>query len=297
MKASALGALLIILSHGLNSLNKVWYADASAYVDPMVYALFGYGSAIVFFWLVDRRGTQDAWQHRRHWWNINVSSALTFGCFLYALKFADAVMVSAIESGLLVIFTLLLGRKDTPLTASDLGSGLAIFALTLASCYFGEGVETMNGLGVGLAVLTSLGVAFIIRHQKALADLGYAPQVIMKHRFYLITAAAAVSVAYHTGQWPIVAMGQVASVELVGIAFVGSALCLYLIQQGVARCPLHRSSALMASMPVVTFVVSQAYEGGPLNVPQLLAIVLLALALVRFASRRQAQRPRVNSAA
>lgn len=289
MQTNLLGVLLILLSHCLNSFNKVWYSDISAYVDPMVYALFGYGSAIVFFWIFGRKSAPIDWRHRKHWWNINISSALTFVCFLYALKFVDPVIVSSIESGLLVLFMLFLGRNETAITPKVFGYGVAIFALTLASCYFSDGVREMDVLGVGLAVLTSLGVAFIIRHQKALTVLGYPSHVVMKHRFYLITLVAAASVWFDTGQFPISVMAQKVSIELVVVAFLGSTLCLYLIQQGVARCSLSMSSALMAAMPVVTFIVNYAYSGGSVNVPQCIAIMLLALSLVLFSIQSQRQ--------
>ncbi|MUJ37777.1 DMT family transporter [Aliivibrio fischeri] len=287
MNSRLFGAALILISHGFNSFNKVWYAQASAYVDPMIYAFIGYGIAIAFFWICDCRGASKPLSNQKDWWNINLSSALTFVCFLYALKYIDAVIVSSIESGLLVIFTLLLGRREKPLTLKVMVYAVCIFSFTLASCYFGEGVRELNVLGLVLAVLTSLGVAYIIRHQKVLIDLGYESNTIMKHRFYLIAIVSFGYVWIDEGQLPIKAIYNVVSVELLVVAFLGSVLCLYLIQKGIALCNIYTSSALMASMPVVTFVVSYAYGNGDVNVNQLITVLLLAMSLMLFSRRAQ----------
>ncbi len=257
-----IGIALIQMSHLLNSVNKVWYSSFSSVYSPIEFALTSYAISMMFFIVITFRmsGEGSLVRFRNSFptflW-LNILSAATFFSFLYALKYSSPVVVSSVETGCLVIFVLSIrsgfrfrGELNTLLAA------VSIVISTFLIAYFSldDVAEESSYLGLLLSFFTSIGAALIILTQRKLFDIGFKSTEIMAHRFYIVTAISLFAICFSSGSAG--AYIEKLNIEIVFVAFLGVTVCLYLIQKGIEYTSPLLSAALMATMPITTFVIS-----------------------------------------
>lgn len=224
---------------------------------------------------------------------LNVSTALTFLCFFYALGLIEPAIVGAIEIGVGPILVLMITLVMTGVRPS--GQRMMICLGVLFGCIIlslsamkGSGLvgsQSQHWLGIGASLAAGLGAVLITMASKQLLNQGWKFGAVLAHRFYaIIPIALLLSLGSDTSsiEWSGTLIGILLIVSVVGVLAP-----LYLLQVGIGRCDAYSVMVTMAALPVMTFLLegfSPSYTWSWLTATGI-AIVTAFLLLDVFAKR------------
>lgn len=287
----SVGRLAVFTAVFLQAIGKVAFGTWLADFPSPLFVLISFSLTAAFFLSLSRRGAGElAWGPLVL---LNMSTALTFLCFFYALKLIEPAIVGAVEIGigpvLAVIITLAMtGVSPTKLrilVCIGILAGCAVLAVA-AQQGTGFAVEGENAwYGLGASVAAGMGAVLITMASKSLLGRGWKFGAVLAHRFYLILPLSAI-LAFNSDLSGIQWSGDLL-VALFIISLVGVLVPLYLLQVGIGRCDPYTVMVTMAALPVITFVFegfSPVYSWSGLTAVGL-AIVSTFLVIDVFAKK------------
>jgi drug/metabolite transporter (DMT)-like permease len=239
-------------------------------------------TGVALFWTLAawRRGSIDRRRVARAFGPIlklNVSTALAWAAYVYALKILEPAVAGALSAALGPAVTLLVVRPKTrawrlPLTVAGVLLGMgALVATTL----FGRSALTGgHDLTLGLAAAGVSGLAMVgnTLFSKEVGREGFDAADILALRFWILLGIAYLAV-------PKDAWGELDTAyfaRVLVIAGAGFLLPLYLLQLGIQKTDPVTVALLLAMMPIFALVVQLADARLVPSLWSLLAVVLTA---------------------
>jgi drug/metabolite transporter (DMT)-like permease len=235
---------------------------------------------------------------------INVTTTVTWLSMLFALKFLEPAVVTAVGLALGPLLAVLMSPLLRPGTSvlraeSVVSLGIAVLIGVLVwSSFTGRSavgelspVETM--VGVGLTLLTGLGSVTNVIYSKRLSDAYLTPQSVLAVRFFVMLAVT----------WTMVAASAepglgAAFLPSLLIAVIGVALPLYLLQVGIKHTEPITASILLTLSPLFAFVLQlsdRRLTPSALTLAGVVGIVVLVAAGM-VARTRHESRPATDPA-
>jgi drug/metabolite transporter (DMT)-like permease len=262
----ALGVVFVGGFLVLANANAVLSGNLLQRLHPLTFLFWSFLTAAVFFGvlLVARHGVRAlrvGAGSARPLLMLNVTTAVLWIGYYYALRFIEPAIVSALIGGLGPLSTIglerLVRRRRLPprayLAATGILSGAVLLAWASLAGLSGLRELSATGAAIGLAAATVGGVsqALTTVASKQLGDHGWTATRIMAHRFHLLVVVAAV-LAW-TG--PGLAVADPSQQLLVAVATVlGVIAPLWLLQRGILLCEPFTVAALLALAPVLTYL-------------------------------------------
>ncbi len=257
--SSSLGRLAILLAVIMMAAGKVAYGTWLGAVPSQLYVLMCFSLLTLIFLPLHarKRGQFVPGQLLL----LNVSTALCFLFFFYALKLVEPAVAGAVQFGmgpiLAVLITLLTtgarpGRlKAVVCTGLLAGCCLLAASAVTASGFVADGLDGWLGLAAILA--SGTGSVLITMSSKKLSLRGWSSGAILAHRCYLIVPMALVLTMLEDGA-PVDWTPSLAA-TLLGVGIVGTILPMCLLQIGIEKTDPHTVMVIMAAMPVFTFLI------------------------------------------
>jgi multidrug transporter EmrE-like cation transporter len=257
--AANFGRAMIVLAVLLQAVGKVAYGTWLAAFPSPLFVFISFTLTAAFFLTLSRQGSGvQAWGPLLL---LNVSTALTFICFFYALKLIEPAIVGAVEIGigpvLAVLITLALtGQRPAGLRVLVCVGILAGCGVLTIAALQGSGFASFGWdawLGLTASAAAGVGAVLITMASKSLINRGWKFGAVLAHRFYIILPLSLV-----------MSLGSdVASIEwtasliaiLVAVSVLGVLAPLYLLQIGIGRCDPYTVMVTMAALPVLTFII------------------------------------------
>ncbi len=259
LSATSIGRLAVFSAVFLQAIGKVAFGTWLADFPSALFVLISFTLTAAFFLSLSRKGAGElAWGPIAL---LNISTALTFLCFFYALKLIEPAIVGAVEIGigpvLAVVITLLLsGIRPTKLRTLVCAGILAGCGVLAVAAQKGTGLAVEGGnawYGLGASAAAGLGAVLITMASKALIGRGWKFGAVLAHRFYLILPLSLI-LAFGSDLSTIEWSGALV-VSLVFVSLVGVLVPLYLLQVGIGRCDPYTVMVTMAALPVITFIL------------------------------------------
>jgi drug/metabolite transporter (DMT)-like permease len=260
------GTLFLIGSALLSSVNQVYYAIYIQNLDPFAFTFVSFLLSAVIFNLIVMFSKQPIVfgerSNRKNIISLNVSTAVAFLGFFYALKFVEPAIVSAIEIGVGPLITLLLGKFFNPkkkLRGINLiiGAGILLGSLLLfwASLTGRSGIE-FNSIydmskGMFASIICGLGAVMAAIYSKRLSEAGWSSTKILAHRFYAIVPISAIF-AFANGSLNTILLENWMWIMIVTIT--GVVLPLYMLQVGIRFCDPFFVMISITFIPAFTFI-------------------------------------------
>jgi drug/metabolite transporter (DMT)-like permease len=253
------GRLAVFAAVFLQSIGKVAYGTWLAEFPSPLFVLISSAMTGAFFLGISRRGVGDlAWGPLLL---LNLSTAMTFLCFFYALKLIEPAIVGAVEIGvgpILAVFVAFMMTGARPsrinlVVCIGILFGCAVLAVAAnqGSGFAVSGDDAWYGLAASLAA--GFGAVLITVASKTLAGHGWKFGAILAHRFYLILPVSLVlslNSEVSATEWSGQLLGVVGATAVVGFL-----VPLYLLQVGIGRCDPYTVMVTMSALPVLTFIL------------------------------------------
>lgn len=276
------GRALVMVAVFMMAAGKVAYGTLLTAVPSQIYVLFCFGVMPLLFW--PRYGRRVGTMSWRPILLLNLSTALCFLFFFYALKLIEPAVAGAVQFGvgpglsMLILFLvsgIVPGRARVAVCLGLL-AGCSILA---ASAVQGSGfaVGTSGGwTGLVAILLSATGSVLITFASKALNDRGWPSGAILAHRCYLIVPIAVVLTVLDEQAWLIDWTPQL-MLMLATVGLLGTVIPMVFLQMGIERTDPHTVLVMMAAMPIFTFALegfSPLYIWSPLTAAGLCVIAL-----------------------
>ncbi len=219
----------------------------------------------------DRRG-QASTPHKQEWRllaALNLLTAVIFVTYFLALRHLEPAVAVALGCGVGPVFALLIKIRFRPsllLAPGNAAQGLAAagviggIAVLLGSAVSIGVARSARDWTVGVASAIGCGILMVCFTllSKRLALRGWKTREVLAHRWYALVAGALLSAP--SEGWGRLADPDVWS-ALAMISVFGTAVPLYLLQEGIIRTSTINVSLLLATLPAVT-VVFQLLDSG-----------------------------------
>ncbi|WP_051940468.1 DMT family transporter [Stenoxybacter acetivorans] len=191
---------------------------------------------------------------------LNLASGISWIGYYCALKFIEPAIVSALMGCIGPLFILMVGfisqRRisiNQVITSAGIIAGTAV--LSWASIADRSAVQNVAVnhvlLGLGAAFIGGFGQVLTTLSTKKLANQNWSASQIMAHRFYLLTAVAAVVALNSTG----LLLNSPAGMVSVGtVSVLGILVPLWLLQKGIIISSPFTVSVLLSLGPLMTLL-------------------------------------------
>ena len=260
--------------------------------SPATVAAISFTLAAAFFLAVShlRQGTAATWRplrtSRPDVVMINITTAVTWLSMLYALKYLEPAVVTAVGLALGPLLTVVLApllRPGTSVLRAEVlvSAGIAVLIVVLAWGSFtgrsaiGESGWLPTAIGIVLTLLTGIGSVANVIYSKRLSDAGLTPQGVLAVRFFLMITVTWVITATSPAPGVVAAL-----LPSVAIAVVGGAVPLYLLQVGIQYTEPMTASILLTFSPVFAFLLQlldQRLSPSLLTLASVVGIVVLVV--------------------
>ncbi|MGW6704154.1 hypothetical protein ACWGDE_04590 [Streptomyces sp. NPDC054956] len=291
---SLAGVVCTLIYVSLSSGRDLFFADILHQVNIFVMVLIAFTVTMGMFsipQLARGRGLLGrARSQRGDLVRINVTTAVMWLSFIFALKHIEPAVVVAVNSAVIPVTTLGIAlltvaghrvvRSDAVAAAGIFCSVafLAVLTATGASAV-GELSASSAVLGIAGAIVSGATTAWNNVIAKRLADGGLAAADVMAFRFPLLIVSSAVCIQVF--DVPVeVTSGQLTAIAVASVLVI--MLPLYFLQLGIARSDMATTGILIAIGPLVTFGLQQALGRYPFS-PSSFVGILVALAFVLYA--------------
>lgn len=287
------GRAMILLAVSLQAIGKVMFGTWLTHIPSPLFVFVSFALTAALFLSWSRHGVGE-----RAWGPLlllNISTALTFLCFFYALKLIEPAIVSAVEIGigpiLTVGITLLLTAQRPPALRVVVCIGVLVGCTILGfSAVHGSGFHSFGmdaWLGLTASVAAGVGAVLITMASKSLLKRGWKFGAVLAHRFYLILPMSFIMAA-GTDLAAIEWSGSLVAILLI-VSVVGVLAPLYLLQVGIGRCEPYTVMVTMSALPILTFLIegfSPRYTWSGMTVAGLAVVTAFLLIDVVANTRR-----------
>lgn len=253
------GRLAILAAVILMAIGKVAYGTWLSAVPSPLYVLVSFSLITLIF--LPFHGRKTGQSAPGPLLLLNISTALCFLFFFYALKLLEPAVAGAVQFGMGPILAALItlattGTRPTPLKAVVCMGLLSGCILLAASAVNGSGIASDNldgWLGLAAILASGTGSVLITMSSKALSQRGWSSGAILAHRCYLIVPLALILTVLDQNAASVFSTTPVP--VLLAIAILGTILPICLLQIGIERTDPHTVMVMMAGIPVFTFLV------------------------------------------
>ncbi|MEV9639557.1 EamA family transporter [Mammaliicoccus sciuri] len=190
-----IGLAALILSAILTALSQVYYGNRVQSVHPFLFTGISFFITTCYFqWFARKQRLPYYWRKAiSPLVKLNLSSALTFMGFYYALKYIEPAIVSSLEMGIGPLFVILIAlfqRKAVVLEKWGIAVGTLLTTFLLIYAVFtGQSATAIQWdvnvlLGIFASVACGLGAVLCTIYSKQLSNEGWTSSMILSKRFY-----------------------------------------------------------------------------------------------------------------
>lgn len=266
-----LGPGLVLLFCVSQAFRDVYFGNVFQGVDFFAIILLAFVCSTVIFTAVPLiRGPAAFAALRGHWRDVlaaNITTALAWSCYFFALSHLEPSVVNTVHSGMAPLTVLAIGALGFRLAkAQSVGwaeyfgyAGIALSMIGLAwvvlsghSGLSGDS-DMMAALGLCALLVSGASITTSLLYCKRLQDHGVSAEVVTAVRYLLLIAIAAGMVWHHGGLAGIGSATQ--TIKLAALATVLMVLPLYAFQVGIGLTAPLTAQVLRALGPVFVFAL------------------------------------------
>jgi len=302
----ALGPALVLLFCLSQAFRDVYFGNVFQNVDFFAVILLAFTASTLLFTAVPLLRNRAAFAklrgHGRTILMMNITTALAWSCYFFALSRIEPSAVNTLHSGMAPLTVVVLGLFGIRLAQADSigwqeGAGYAAIALTLIALVWvvlsgRSGLATGDARSalLGLVALMTSGASITVSllYSKRLHDHGVSAEIVTAMRYFLLIAVAA-GVVWHKGGLIGVATARDA-LMLTGLTTILVILPLYALQVGIALTSTLTANVMRSLGPVFVFAIQQADGRLAYSTPTLVCILAYSAAAIasNLARARQA---------
>ena len=293
--AALLGPLLVLVFTLSQAFRDVYFGNAFQHLDFFMVILLAFSLSTAIFAVVALiRAPGDFRKLIGHLGTIviaNVTTAISWACFFFALTYIDPAVVNAIHSAMGPLTVVVLGAFGIKLAQlKPVGpiecAGYAGIAASVAGLWFvvlggysGLAVTNLTTGVTGLALLTVSGVSIAISllYCKRLQDRGIGADTVTTVRYLVLIVFAAV-VVFWKGEIAAVDSAQLGVLSLIATAII--VLPLYAFQLGIGRTSPLTAQVIRSLGPVFVFALEQIDGRLHYSAPTLVCLLIYSGSVV-----------------
>ena len=287
----AAGFLVASLFVCLAAMRDVYLAGVFQQISPLHVAVVAFGlCSLIFLPVTLLRGPQRLRRVVRHplevFW-INVTSAVAWLAYLYALRLAEPALVQVLWAGIGPLAVTRLERigalrtRSVRLSRGEEHLHLGIFAslvlttLVILTGLSGSGTQraVLAPLGVGLALISGVSITINTMLCKRLNEVGVSPDALVSIRFVGVVLAA-LMLGLLTGDTGFVSWSVTTGSSMAVAALLLIVLPVYVNQIGISLASPITVRGVLALGPVLVFLL-QLWEGRLMSSPYSLTSIVL----------------------
>lgn len=271
-----LGPILVLLFVFSQAFRDVYFGNVFQDLDFFAVIFLAFLAATLFFGAYAcLRARHELLILRAHLpavFAMNVTTALAWTCYFFALTHLEPSVVNTVHSGMAPLTVIVLSAFGVKLAGGAAvgrleylcyaGVAFSVAALwwVVGAGHAGFAAEDRGVVLTGLALLLVSGTSITISllYSKRLHDIGIGAETVTAIRYPLIVIVAGLMIAL--GGRPIAIEG---AGELVGISLAAAALIvlpLYVLQAGIARTGALTAQVMRSLGPVCVFALEQFDE-------------------------------------
>ncbi|WP_342537458.1 DMT family transporter [Sporosarcina sp. FSL K6-3508] len=254
-----IGVAALILSAILTALSQVYYGNRVQSVHPFLFTGISFFITTCYFqWFARKQRLPYYWRKAiSPLVKLNLSSALTFMGFYYALKYIEPAIVSSLEMGIGPLFVILIAlfqRKAVILEKWGIAVGTLLTTFLLIYAVFtGQSATAIQWdvnvlLGIFASVACGLGAVLCTIYSKQLSNEGWTSSMILSKRFYGIILLSFFFTYDLIFDYALENIGWI-----LVITFTGVLIPMYLLQKGIQYCETFLVMMSLCFIPVITF--------------------------------------------
>ncbi len=310
-KTQAAGILFTLIFVFIAAVREIYFSVVLHQIDTFVLIVLVFSMTTVLFSLlqVTRLPVAIETVRRNLKWVAanNVATAVMWITFLYSLHFIEPAVGSSINSAVGPIISLALGsfliqgfvvrRQDVIISLAILATIGFLMMTTLSDTPTDDRHHMETLFGLLLCILSGVATVLSTVLSKKMSMNGMTPSLLMATRFYVIIG---VSVLWIIVRGEPVALTSHQYFQLLGISLGGIILPLYSLQMGIVRSDVNITTMLLATGPLVTFMLQQVMGTHKFSSGSLtgigFAVLLVISGVVLRARRAKRDVPAVNEA-
>ncbi|MBN8872164.1 MAG: hypothetical protein J0H67_04955 [Rhodospirillales bacterium] len=252
--------LMIAAAVTLESFGKVLFNVFLGGVGLAGFILVGFGlSAAVFLAWARFRLPRSG---RRSLLVLNLSTAVSFGCFFFALQHAAPAVVASLEVGTSIVAAVILvwTHQRSSLSPLRILACLGIVGGTLLLCAVeigklpAEAGPTMLILACVAGAVSGATSTFSAQSSKDLSQAGWSPTQVLAHRFHLTLLFAGAWLGLGNADVALPSASALPAIALVAAVAVIAPLLLF--QLALRRCDTLSVMVCCAVQPLLSFLVA-----------------------------------------
>lgn len=289
INAYLIGTISLVMSAILTAANQVYYAQKIQEISPFTFTFISFLITTIVFLLLSLKNSPGIRENTGKSFAkdlvfLNLSTALAFLTFYYALKYVEPAIVSALEMEAGPIFALLLTyRSYTNKQFYKIDSIVSIGAFLGSLFLLWTALSGRSGLnyhssefiiGICVSILCGFGAVLSAIYSKKLSNTGWTSSQILAHRSYAIIA---ISLSFSLFQKEIGAQLLPHLNWIIIISITGVILPLYMLQIGIKNCDTFFVMVSMTFIPIFTFMFQILDPRVLWSNNTLIGIVLLTL--------------------
>lgn len=280
----------------LEAVQAVFFGGVFQHRDAFLVGAIVFGSTAIAAlgwtaWLEPDQ-LRTAWRARSSLVGLNVSTALVWVAYFYALQMIEPAAVFALFSGIVPLAILVASRMGVPeaeplhTSVERLGMGVITLSLILLGCAtllgwsgFVRGGLAVAVAGLGLSILSSASLAAMMLYGRQLDRLGVAPvaQYGLRFPLYVVVAAGAAWLGLDAKPAAGAGEGDALGPSLPVVILVGLAVIAFPVlamQKAIALLPPMPLALVTALGPLVVFGL-QVVEGRVDYAPAVMAGLII----------------------
>jgi drug/metabolite transporter (DMT)-like permease len=289
IQAGLLGPGMVLVFCFSQAFRDVYFANVFQGVDYFAVILVSFGvSTLIFGAIAAARAPSEFTRMRGHWPDVlamNVTTALAWTSYFYALKHMEPSVVNTVHSGVAPLTVVALGAlgfrlaKRGRLTRLEyacyagIAFSLAALGWVVLSGQSGvrNGSTASNALGLALLLVSGSSITVSLLYSKRLHDHGIGAEAVTAVRYVAIILLAAGVMTHEGGVQGMATLGDWLFLSLAGTVLI--VLPVFALQVGVERTAPLTAQVIRALGPVLVFALQQ-FDGRLAYSPATLACVL-----------------------
>lgn len=260
-----MGVLFVALFNLLGAFQEVYLGNLFQFLNPILVMVTTFLISGLFFLISELpRATELIALAKKNIstvFAVNISTAVSWVGFFYALRYLEPAIVSAMCFAIGPILSTLTSRFFRPQIAvlkieavAAVGTLLGILILVVSTLggfsSLGTIENSKGAIGLSLSIFSALGIMGNTFFQKQLSESGFRTQQVMAVRFWFLIFLGAI-LAPRDGIDQLYQGSFI--VQNLFIAGATVILPLYLLQRGIERLEPITISLILAAMPILTF--------------------------------------------
>ncbi|MGZ3410604.1 MAG: hypothetical protein ACXWJW_11850 [Xanthobacteraceae bacterium] len=290
------GPLLVLAFTLSQSLRDVYFGAVFQGVDYFAILFLAFGlSTVIFGGMTLVRARHEFALLRHHVGSIlaaNLTTALAWSCYFFALTHVDPSVVNTIHSGMGPLTVVVLGFFGIRLAQGKViglteNLGYAGIAASIVGLWWvvlsgrsGLGIENFSASLIGLVLMMVSGISITVSllYCKRMQDGGIGADTVTAVRYLLLIAIAGGVELWKGGFGGIDTTGRLGLLSTVSVVLI--VLPLYAFQVGIGRTAPLTAQVIRALGPIFVFAMAQFDGRMNYSLPTLICIVIYSLSVI-----------------